>query len=274
MPGRCPAIARWSRSSGWRRRESAARISAEPLRADPERLRAEMGELLVGLLRGEQPDAGALLRACLGEHELAAALEAEPERGRLRALLAGAQVAQAAGGHQVHHQHELAVVGLEQEPLAASRPRPRAAGPRAPRAAGRSSSASPRAPARRARSGTRARARRAHRRTASTSGSSGMAEGYVGVLVSRRPRETRRPPDGLGATGRGSSIFRAEVVRGVLRRRSAAMWPPLFHPPPGGASATTRRGASVKTRTPAPWAGYGSSAQAPCRRDRSQKPYC
>ncbi len=91
----------------------------EPLGADPERLRAQVRKLFVGLLWCEQPDTGALLRARLGEHELAAALEAESEGGRLRAFRAGAEVAQAARGHEVDHQHELAVLGLEQEPLAA-----------------------------------------------------------------------------------------------------------------------------------------------------------
>ena len=119
-----PAIARWSRSSGCSRRESAARISRQPLDAEPERLRAEVRELVLRLLGRQQPDAGALLRAGLGEHELPAALEAKAEGGRLRAFLAGAEVAHAAGGHEVDHQHELAVVGLEEEPLAAAlRPR-------------------------------------------------------------------------------------------------------------------------------------------------------
>jgi hypothetical protein len=49
------------------------------------------------------------------------------------------------------------------------------------------------------------------------------------------------------------------------------MWPPLFHPMLGTASATTRRGVSVETRTPPPWSGCGSSAEAPCRRGGWQK---
>ena len=57
----------------------------------------------------------------LGDEELAiaAALEAEPKGGRLRALLTGQQVADPAGRHQVHEQHELAVIRREQEPLGA-----------------------------------------------------------------------------------------------------------------------------------------------------------
>ena len=50
---------------------------------------------------------------------LAAVGEAQPERRCLRALLAGAQRPETPGGHQVHHQHELAVVGREVQPLRA-----------------------------------------------------------------------------------------------------------------------------------------------------------
>src|SRR5205823_12129188 len=63
---------------------------------------------------------GALLRPTLGQHELAAALEAEPERGRLRALLPGAEVPQPPRRHQVDQQHELAVIRREEEPLRAA----------------------------------------------------------------------------------------------------------------------------------------------------------
>src|SRR5437660_222737 len=79
-----------------------------------------MRELRLGLLGREEPDAGALLRARLGEDELAAALEAQPERGRLRAFLPRTQVAHTARGHQVDLQDELAVVGREEEVFAAA----------------------------------------------------------------------------------------------------------------------------------------------------------
>ena len=61
------------------------RIAASVGRVEPERLGAEVGELRRGGLRREQPDAGALLPCVLGEDELRAAGELEPERGRLRA---------------------------------------------------------------------------------------------------------------------------------------------------------------------------------------------
>src|SRR5438034_753476 len=47
------------------------------------------------------------------------ALELQRERRRLRPLLAGAQVLQPSGRHQVHQQHELAVVRREEQPLRA-----------------------------------------------------------------------------------------------------------------------------------------------------------
>jgi hypothetical protein len=51
---------------------------AQLLHAEPEGLRAEMGELGLRLLRRLEPDSCPLLRAGLGQHELAAVLEAEP----------------------------------------------------------------------------------------------------------------------------------------------------------------------------------------------------
>jgi hypothetical protein len=90
---------------------------SECVRAEAERLGPEVRELRVGGLRRQQPHARALLRPCLGEHELGAALELEPERGRLRPLLARPQVAEATRGHQVHEQDELAVLGREHEPF-------------------------------------------------------------------------------------------------------------------------------------------------------------
>ena len=83
-----PAIARWSRSSGCSRRESAARISPSRSAPSPSASGPRCASSSSACSGREQPDAGALLRACLGEDELAAALEAEAERGRLRAFLA------------------------------------------------------------------------------------------------------------------------------------------------------------------------------------------
>jgi hypothetical protein len=87
-----------------------------------------VGELLLGGLGGQQPDAGALLRPGLGEHELAAAFEPHPERRGLRSRLTRSQIPQPAGRHQVDEQHELSVLGREEEslpaPLCACQPPP------------------------------------------------------------------------------------------------------------------------------------------------------
>src|SRR3954453_5114593 len=90
---------------------------AETLDAEAKRLRAQVLELRLGRLGREQPDARPLLRAAFGEDELPAALEQEPERRRLRALLTGLEVAEAAGRHQVDEQDELAVLRREEKPL-------------------------------------------------------------------------------------------------------------------------------------------------------------
>ena len=120
-----PAIARWSRSSGWSWRRSRRRISPSSLRPEAERVGAEMRELVLEPLGREEPDAGALLLARLGEHELAAVLEREPEHRRLRGLRAGCVVAEAPGAHQVDAQDELAVRRREEQVLAAALARPR-----------------------------------------------------------------------------------------------------------------------------------------------------
>src|SRR5262249_10281604 len=93
---------------------------AEVLRVEAEGFGAEMFDLCARLLGREQPDAGAFLLGVLREDELRAARELERERRRLRALLSGLEELEAAGGHEVHEQHELAVVGGEEEPLAAA----------------------------------------------------------------------------------------------------------------------------------------------------------
>ena len=79
-----------------------------------------MGELLIGRLWRQQPDAGALLRTCLGEHELSAALEAKTEGRGFWPLSAGDEVTKSPGRHQVHEQDELAILGRKQQPLAAA----------------------------------------------------------------------------------------------------------------------------------------------------------
>ena len=90
----------------------------ELLGVESQRLRSQVGQRLCRLLGRDQPDAGAFLRSCLGENELGAALETEPESGRLGARVSRLEVAKATRGHQVDEQHELAVVGREQETLA------------------------------------------------------------------------------------------------------------------------------------------------------------
>ena len=121
-----PAIRRWSRSSECSRRESETRIAPSDSASSVVGLGAEVRELLLERVGPQQPDAGAALGARLGEHELAAVLEPQPEHRRLRALAARRDVLEPAGAHQVHHQHELAVVGREEKPL---RPPPRALEP-------------------------------------------------------------------------------------------------------------------------------------------------
>ena len=96
----------------------AARDLAELVRGDLGGLRAEVGQLRVELVRSVHADTGALLRASLREDQLAAVLEAQPERRRLRPLRARLQEADAPGAHQVDMEDELAVVGGEEEVLA------------------------------------------------------------------------------------------------------------------------------------------------------------
>jgi hypothetical protein len=75
----------------------------------------ELGFELVGPVDAHP---GALLRAALGEDQLAAVLEAEPERGRLGPFRPGLEEANPTGAHQVDVQDELAVVRGEEEVLA------------------------------------------------------------------------------------------------------------------------------------------------------------
>src|SRR5207244_346110 len=53
----------------------------ELLGADAERFWSEVGELPLGFLGSQEPNAGALLRSGLGQDELRTALEGEPESG-------------------------------------------------------------------------------------------------------------------------------------------------------------------------------------------------
>ena len=91
----------------------------ERVGAQTQSLGPEVFQLRLRLFGSEQPDAGTLLRAGLGEDELGAALELEPKCRGLRSLLAGAQILQPARRHQVDEQHELAVLGRKEEPLRA-----------------------------------------------------------------------------------------------------------------------------------------------------------
>src|SRR4051794_35751562 len=78
-----------------------------------------MRNLFSRRLRGEEPHPSALLLGVLREDELRAALELERERRRLRRLVPGLQELQAARGHEVDHEDQLAVVGREEKPLTA-----------------------------------------------------------------------------------------------------------------------------------------------------------
>jgi hypothetical protein len=101
-----------------------ARLTAEDdgelVGADPERLGAEVIQLARRALGREEPDARSLLPGVLGEDELRAAPELEDECGRLRRLLARLQELEPSGRHQMNEKDELAVLGREEESLAAS----------------------------------------------------------------------------------------------------------------------------------------------------------
>ena len=68
----------------------------EPGGVEVERVGPEVAEVLVELLGRHEPDACALLLAGLGQHELAAVREAQPEHRRLRPLRARSEVAKPA----------------------------------------------------------------------------------------------------------------------------------------------------------------------------------
>ena len=114
-----PAITRWSRRSEWSRRDSFAQISASASTPSPS-------------ASGPRCATSACAASGLSSHTPArffdpasvstssrAALERDLECGRLRPLLAGEQVLEPTRGHQVHEQHELAVVRREEQPFRA-----------------------------------------------------------------------------------------------------------------------------------------------------------
>jgi hypothetical protein len=83
------------------------------------RLWAEVRKLRLRRLGAQEPHPRAFLRARFGELQLTAVDEPQAEHRRLRALAALRHVLQPPGAHQVHEQHELVVVGREQEALRA-----------------------------------------------------------------------------------------------------------------------------------------------------------
>ena len=115
-----PAISRWSRSSECSRRESDARMRATSSTVSVSASGPRCASSSVTCIGPQQPDAGALLRAGLGQLQLAAVDEPQAERRRLRALRAARDVLEPARAHQVHHHDELAVVGRQQEALRAA----------------------------------------------------------------------------------------------------------------------------------------------------------
>ena len=208
-----PAIARWSRRNECSRRESARRISPSRSAPTPSASGPRCASSCLGRLGRQQPDAGALLRAGLGQDELArrprtaAGTPASSALSRRAADSAG--VRRSSGGR----------AGRARRPrsgtAAACRAarRRRGAGPRAPTAAGRTSSASRCAPGRPARSGTRAPGRRARAASASISGSSGT------YAPAHGPDQGNRAP--RGAWSRRVHRVHAVAVAGRADRRVA-----------------------------------------------------
>ncbi len=109
-----PAIARWSRSSGWSWRRSRPRISPS---AAASRSSASGPRCASSASRASgvsKPHARPLLLPSFGEHELPAALEAEAEHRRLRSLRAWREIAEPPGAHEMDAEHEIAGVGGEE----------------------------------------------------------------------------------------------------------------------------------------------------------------
>ena len=104
-------------------RVELAPLAAEDLSqrrcVDVERVGTEVCELGVELRGCQEPHAGALLLARLGEEQLAAVREADLEHRLRRPFLARGQVAEPPGAHEVHPEDELAVGRREEEVLPA-----------------------------------------------------------------------------------------------------------------------------------------------------------
>src|SRR5687768_15245921 len=98
----------------------APRYLRELVRLDRLRLGPEVRQLGLDLLGTEDANLRTLLRAALGEDQLAAVLQPQPERRCLWPLRTGLEEADAARAHQVDVKDELAVVGGEEEVLAAA----------------------------------------------------------------------------------------------------------------------------------------------------------
>ena len=85
---------------------------------DTQGLGAQVGELGLDRLGVVEPHAGPFLRASLGEDESAAVRQEQLEGGLLRLLAVCLEECEPPGGHEVDVQHELAVLGREEEVLA------------------------------------------------------------------------------------------------------------------------------------------------------------
>src|SRR4029453_12615317 len=79
----------------------------------------EVPEVLVELLRADEPDTGPLLLPSLGEDELAAVRESQAEHRRLRRLATRRDVAEPSRAHQMNAEHEIDALDREEEVLAA-----------------------------------------------------------------------------------------------------------------------------------------------------------
>ncbi len=114
-----PAMRRWSRSSACRRRESLLRIApscaASSVSASGPRWPSSASA--VSGVRSQTP--ARFFFAFSVRTSFAPSCELERERGLRRAFLAGCEVLEPPGGHEVDEEHELAVVGGEEEPLRA-----------------------------------------------------------------------------------------------------------------------------------------------------------
>ena len=232
-----PASARWSRSSECSRRESERRISPSRSAPTPSASGPRCASSASACSGRQQPDAGALLRAGLGQHELGAVRRSAAGTRATSAPSRPAAGSAGARGHQVDEQDELAVLGREEQALGAPLGARRAAGPRAPRAAGRTSSASRCARGRRARSGTRARARRARGARPPPRAVQARTLPRHGPAQGNRAAGER----GRGRAPRARRRGRGRARRGVGRRSGAPHVLPLVVEADPGAPARVER---------------------------------